>query len=150
MKKKIFLLFILFLLFSLGLISCGRGYAKITGIYVCVTLPNDDLANTHLLDENTITENDYILQAGKEYDLTVTYTAYGGSRYPVLFSDNIKLHYDENYFEVSRKSNDKYMQTMRYNLVCKCDIDYAAILVEVDEKYFTSIIISTKHGVFHE
>lgn len=123
--------------------SCGLGYAKITGIKVSVVLPDADNYSDALADSSTLCENDYVLETGKSYQLTVEYTATGGSKFPGFGDINdIELFYDSETFKIT-PPNVEFVQTVRYELVCLRSVNYAAVIVQVGE-YTASVIISAK------
>lgn len=127
----------------LGLTACGSTYAEIVGVAAVIGVEGEHPfeRDENLCNADTLAENDYILQVGESYILAVTYIATGGSRYPIINAQDITLRYDEEIFEIVQISQDK-SDPVLYSLVCKTDTAYAAILVEVGEKYCTSVIIS--------
>lgn len=119
------------------------GYAKITGIKVSVVLPDADNYSDALADGSTLCENDYVLATGKSYQLTVEYTASGGSKFPGFDDINdIELFYDSEIFKIT-PPNVEFVQTVRYELVCLRSVNYAAVIVQEGE-YTASVIISAK------
>ena len=140
--KKIFVALLTFciLLLSFGLTACGSTKAKINGIRSCVGLPeNGKVFSSTLADETTLTENDYNLQSGKTYYLLIAYSASGGSRYPAMPAEKIKLYYDDKTLEIGQALNGND-EVIYYPLTCKKEVAYAAIIVEVDEYTYTVII----------
>lgn len=132
------------MLLSFSLTACGSTKAKIHGIHTCVGLPeNGKTFSNTLADENTTFENDYILQYGQTYHLLVTYTAGGGSQYPVLSADNVKLYYDDNVLEI-KQPVESIDDVICYQFTCKESITCTAVIIEVDGEYTTSVIISAK------
>lgn len=128
------------MLLTFGLMACGSTKAKVSGIYASVVVSEADAYSDTLADGRTIVENAYALQVGEVYELTVMYTASGGSQYPVLRIDGITLRYDSETFEISPPTGD-YMTVARYQLTCKRAVDYSAIIFEVDD-YSYSVIVS--------
>ena len=119
------------MLLSFSLTACGSTKAKIHGIHTCVGLP-----------ENGKTFSN-ILQYGQTYHLLVTYTAGGGSQYPVLSADNVKLYYDDNVLEI-KQPVESIDDVICYQFTCKESITCTAVIIEVDGEYTTSVIISAK------
>ncbi len=132
------------MLLLFGLTACGSTTAKIYGIHACVELPeNGNVFSYTLADENTLFENDYVLQYGQTYHLLVAYTAGGGSQYPVMSVDAIKLYYDDNALEINQPI-ENIDEVICYQLTCKESIAYTAVIIEVDGEYFDTVIISAK------
>lgn len=145
--KKIFILLcvVCIVLMSFGFAACGRGKAKVTGIMVGIGTDKNSMfvANNPLADNDTLIENDYILQSGQTYLLGVTYTQYGGSIICAINTDAITLKYDDEVLEIVPPEENQNI-TVYYNLICKKEVDYAAIIVEVGGEYSCTVIISTK------
>jgi len=82
MKRLSIIICTLYLmLLPFGLTACGTTEAKVTGIMAGIgTERNHPFVYGNPFEDNeTITENDYILQVGESYLLGVTFTQYGGS-----------------------------------------------------------------------
>lgn len=124
----------------IGLTACGSDEAKIYGIHAAVVSPENDYAFSRALaDETTLFEDDYILQNGQTYHLSVGYSASGGSKYPIMSADKIKLYYDDDALEIEQASKNKG-EVIRYRVTCKKAVVNTAVIVEVDEYSYTVII----------
>lgn len=144
MKKLSIFLCSLCLLMVFGLTACGSTKAKIYGIHSCVGLPeNGNVFSYALADENTLFENDYVLECGQTYHLLVAYSAGGGSQYPVMSANTIKLYYDDNALEINQPF-ESIGEVICYQLTCRESIAYTAVIVEVDGEYSSTVIISAK------
>lgn len=125
----------------------GSTEAKIVDIWASVVLPDEENIHSETLtDKNTLAENDYILEVGKTYNLTVTYIATGGSKYPGFTStDGINLIYDSEALKIAACEQERWFYSVvRYDLECNYAVSYAAIIVEVDGQYSFTVIISAK------
>ena len=144
MKKiSAFLCVAMFVITALCLSACGRDEAKITGIHAGVTAVGGDGYNSQYADESTLIENDYRLQVGGKYDLTVEYTAYGGSKYPGFSSsEGVKLIFDDGTFEINSPASERFEQCLRYELICLKPCFNSVIIIEADGKYTATVIIS--------
>lgn len=102
-KLLIFMCALCIWILSFGLSACGSTEAKIVDIWASVVLPDEENIHSETLtDKNTLAENDYILEVGKTYNLTVTYIAAGGSKYPGFTStDGINLIYDSEALKIT-------------------------------------------------
>lgn len=130
----------------LGLTACGRDYAKIVGIKAgVVPYGVNDIHNGDLCDEDTLADNDYVLETQNEYELLVYYIATGGSRYPVIHAENVNLKYDAQLFEVTHAEETAVGDYVRYRLICKAEAVLSAILIEVGE-HFDTVIISANQS----
>lgn len=145
MKKFSILLCSLCLLLSLALTGCGSTYAKITGVIAGVGTDEESPFeyNNSLSDTETLSPNDYVLQVGKSYVLAVTYTATGGSRFPLINPEDIELKYDTEILQIEQTS-EHIGDVVYYSLTCNKAAAYTAILVEVNGEYFDTVIISAK------
>lgn len=142
MKKLLILLCTIVFSLGVGLTACGIDEAKVTGIHVAVTLPDADSYSDALENKTTLPENDYTVQVGEKYDLTVELTQYGGSKFAAIALDGITLRYDHEIFDIERPT-DEYASVVRYVLTCKRAVYYAAVIVEVS-KYSETVIISAE------
>ena len=145
--KKIFTTLCLFcvLLLPFGLTACGTTEAKVTGIMAGIgTERNHPFVYGNPFEDNeTITENDYILQVGESYLLGVTLTQYGGSIVRSINTEVISLKYDAEVLEITPPEKNEAM-TVFYKLSCKKSVTYTAVIVEVDGEYFDTVIISAR------
>ena len=143
MKKL--LVVILIVLSFISLCSCGTGFAKITGIRAgIISFGSDgDSYCKDCIDDSTLTENDYIVKVGEQYQIVIALTFTGGSIVPGFESDaakDIKLIFDGDLLQIGEAStNHGYLY---YLLECKNEFTCAAILIEYEE-YHTEVIIST-------
>lgn len=140
--------FCLFLVF--GLKGCGSDEAKIYGITAGVGTEQIDpfVYGNSLGDNETITENDYILQVGQNYLFCVGFIQYGGSKVRSMKAEEISLKYDTEVLEITSPDENKGLDVY-YNLTCKKSVAYTAIIVEFDDaystnEYSTTVIISAK------
>ena len=131
------------MILSFGLAACGTTYAKITGIFAGIGTEQTDpfVYDNPLLNDNTITEYDYILQVDKSYLFGVTYLQSGGSIICSMNHKNVSLKYDEDVLEIVYSNNEG--EAAFYNLTCKKEVEYTAVIIEVEEYTYT-IIISAK------
>lgn len=144
MKKFAILISILCLTaLPFGFTACGSDEATITGIYASIVPPDADNYSDALSNRDTASQNDYILETGKTYHLTVEYTAYGGSKYPGFAStEGINLSYDAEALEITLREQDRFFaQIVRYELVCKRAVDHSAILIEVNGTYCYTLVV---------
>lgn len=143
--KKIFTTLCLFcvLLLPFGLTACGTTEAKVTGIMAGIgTERNHPFVYGNPFEDNeTITENDYILQVGESYLLGVTFTQYGGSIVHSIVTDAITLKYDVEILEITLPDEKEGVEVY-YNLSCKKAVVNTAIIVEVSDEYTATVIIS--------
>ena len=143
MKKL--LVVILMVLSFVSLCSCGTGYAEITGIRAGIINfgSEGDSYRQDCIDDSTLTENDYIVKAGEQYQIVIELTFTGGSIIPGFESDaaaDIKLIFDDDLLQIREASaNHGYLY---YPLECKKEFTCAAILIEYGE-YHTEVIVST-------
>lgn len=140
--KKIFA--IIFLTLSLiSFSACGSTYAKVTGITAGIVNfdSNEAEYRTDCIDDRTLTENDYLITTGIIYKLCVFYTFTGGSKTPIFSSaENVRLVYDDALLQIGEPSIKG--ELVYYPIECKSEFIYTAILIEVDEKYHTEVIVS--------
>ena len=143
--KKIFTTLCLFcvLLLPFGLTACGTTEAKVTGIMAGIgTEEHHPFVYGNPFENNeTITENDYILQVGESYLLGVTFTQYGGSIVHSIVTDAITLKYDVEILEITLPDEKEGVEVY-YNLSCKKAVVNTAIIVEVSDEYTATVIIS--------
>lgn len=127
--------------FALTFTACGRDYAKIVGIKAGIgtTPENAFYYNNDLLNNRTVAENDYILQAGESYSFCIECIATGGSRFPELNAEYLCFYYDEDVLEIVHSAEEA--RKAEYTLICKTIVEYTAVTVEVDE-FSCSVIIS--------
>ena len=143
--KKVFIALcsvcVLLLLFSLT--ACGSDESKVTGIMAGIgTEQNHPFVYGNPFEDNeTITENDYVLQVGESYLLGVTFTQYGGSKVRSINTEIISLKYDAEVLEITPPEETEGMEVY-YNLTCKKAIVYTTVIVEVDGEYSDTVIIS--------
>ena len=132
-------------LLSFGLTACGRDFAKIVGIRAGMVETEDPVYSFEygnpLSDNETIAENEYILQVGQNYLLGVTYSQTGGSRVASITTDGIVIKYDTEILEITLPEKKEGM-TVYYNLTCKKAVVNTAVIVEVDGEYSDTVIIS--------
>lgn len=133
------------MLLPLGLTACGITEAKVTGIMAGIgTEQNHPFVYGNPFEDNeTITENDYILQVGESYLLGVTFTQYGGSIVRSINTEIISLKYDAEVLEITPPEEKEGMEVY-YNLTCKKAVVNTAVIVEVDNygEYSYTVIIS--------
>lgn len=145
--KKIFTALCLFcvLLLPFSLTACGSTEAKVIGIMAGIgTEQNHPFVYGNPFEDNeTITENDYILLIGESYLLGVTLTQYGGSIVRSINTEVISLKYDAEVLEITPPEKNEAM-TVFYKLSCKKSVTYTAVIVEVDGEYFDTVIISAR------
>lgn len=143
MKKTSFFFCLLCLILTLGLSACGTGMAKVTGILAGVGTEQNHpfVFGNPLLNGETLEENDYSLQVGQKYLLGVTYTQSGGSIVCSIGADSITLKYDADIFEITPPAESEGMEVY-YTLTCKRSVGFAAIIVEVDNEYTYTVIVS--------
>lgn len=143
--KKIFvaLCSICIIALSCGLTACGSDWAKVVGLYAAVGNDKDYTFesgnNNPFSDNETIANNDYILQVGQNYLLGVAYIQRNGSRRHGLNTDNITLKYDSEVLEIT-PPEEKEGAEVYYNLTCKKSVQYTAVIVEVGGYSYTVII----------
>lgn len=143
MKKiSLFACTIIAILPSFGLMACGSTYAKVTGIMAGIGTEQIHplVYGNPLWDNQTIAENDYILQVGQDYLLGVTYAQSGGSIVCSISTESIKLKYDTEVLNIT--SPEETDMDVYYNLTCIKAVVNTAIIVEVDNKYTYTVIIS--------
>lgn len=135
------------MLMPFGLTACGTTEAKVTGIMAGIgTERNHPFVYGNPFEDNeTITENDYILQVGESYLLGVTFTQYGGSIVHSIVTDAITLKYDVEILEITLPDEKEGVEVY-YNLSCKKAVVNTAVIVEVDNygEYSYTVIISAK------
>lgn len=135
------------MLLPFGLTACGTTEAKVTGIMAGIgTERNHPFVYGNPFEDNeTITENDYILQVGESYLLGVTFTQYGGSKVRSINTEIISLKYDAEVLEITPPEEKEDMEVY-YNLTCKKAVVNTAVIVEVDNygEYSYTVIISAK------
>ena len=133
------------MLLPFGLTACGTTEAKVTGIMAGIgTERNHPFVYGNPFEDNeTITENDYILQVGESYLLGVTFTQYGGSKVRSINTEIISLKYDAEVLEITPPEEKEGMKVY-YNLTCKKAVVNTAVIVEVDNygEYSYTVIIS--------
>ena len=133
------------MLLPFGLTACGTTEAKVTGIMAGIgTEQNHPFVYGNPFEDNeTITENDYILQVGESYLLGVTFTQYGGSKVRSINTEIISLKYDAEVLEITPPEEKEGMKVY-YNLTCKKAVVNTAVIVEVDNygEYSYTVIIS--------
>ncbi len=143
--KKIFTTLCLFcvMLLPFGLTACGTTEAKVTGIMAGIGTEEHHpfVYGNPFEDNETITENDYILQVGESYLLGVTLTQYGGSIVHSIVTDAITLKYDVEILEITLPDEKEGVEVY-YNLSCKKAVVNTAIIVEVSDEYTATVIIS--------
>lgn len=145
--KKIFTTLCLFcvMLLPFGLTACGTTEAKVTGIMAGIGTEEHHpfVYGNPFEDNETITENDYILQVGESYLLGVTFTQYGGSKVRSINTEIISLKYDAEVLEITPPEEKEGMKVY-YNLTCKKAVVNTAVIVEVDNygEYSYTVIIS--------
>jgi len=128
----------------LSFVACGSTVCKITGCYGGIVRQGEyysDDAQNPFTDKSTVMENDYLLEVGKAYDLIVSYTATGGSRFPVMSAENVRLRYDADALEISLVS-ESTGEVLRYGLICKHAVINAAVIAEVYGKYSFCLVIT--------
>lgn len=141
MKKTLMLLCLTCLLAIPCLTACGSTKAKIYGIHAGIGLTeSNDLFGNALADETTLAENDYILQYGRAYCFSVAYTAGGGSQYPLISADKIKLRYDDDALAIEQIT-ESIGDVISYRLILNKSVVNTAVIVEVDE-YTCTVIVS--------
>lgn len=130
---------------SFCLAACGSSFAKVTGIMAGIgTEQNHPLAyGNPLRNGQTLIEDDYILQVGQSYLLSVTYTQSGGSRVCGIYADQITLRYDAEALEIA-PPDEKEGMSIDYRLTCKKSVAYTAVLVEVGGEYSCILIITAE------
>lgn len=144
---KIFTTLCLFcvMLLPFGLTACGTTEAKVTGIMAGIGTEEHHpfVYGNPFEDNETITENDYILQVGESYLLGVTFTQYGGSKVRSINTEIISLKYDAEVLEITPPEEKEGMKVY-YNLTCKKAVVNTAVIVEVDNygEYSYTVIIS--------
>ena len=148
MKRLSIIICTLYLmLLPFGLTACGTTEAKVTGIMAGIgTERNHPFVYGNPFEDNeTITENDYILQVGESYLLGVTFTQYGGSKVRSINTEIISLKYDAEVLEITPPEEKEDMEVY-YNLTCKKAVVNTAVIVEVDNygEYSYTVIISAK------
>ncbi len=148
MKKFfIFICALCIAVLSFGLTACGTTHAKVVGIMTGVVAEHDrNYSYTYgnpLSDNETLVENDYILQVGQNYFLAVTYIQTGGSIIRSITTENITLKYDTQVLEITMPEVNEGEEVL-YGLTCKNSVVNTAVIVEVDGKYCETVIISAK------
>ncbi len=133
------------MLLPFGLTACGTTEAKVTGIMAGIgTERNHPFVYGNPFEDNeTITENDYILQVGESYLLGVTFTQYGGSIVRSINTKIISLKYDVEVLEITLPEEKEGMEVY-YNLTCKKAVVNTVVIVEVDGEYSDTVIISAR------
>ena len=146
MKKFSLLVCTIFgMLLSFGLTACGSTHAKVTGIMADIGTEQYQplLYGNPLLENQTITENDYNLQVGQDYLLGVTYTQSGGSILTLLSAETITLKYDTEVLGLT-PPDETMSEVVYYQLTCKKAVVNTALIVEVDNKYTCVMIITAE------
>lgn len=133
------------MLLPFSLTACGTTEAKVTGIMAGIgTERNHPFVYGNPFEDNeTITENDYILQVGESYLLGVTFTQYGGSKVRSMNTEIISLKYDVEVLEIT-PPEEKEDMVVYYNLTCKKAVVNTVIIVEVDGEFSDTVIINAK------
>lgn len=146
-RLSIIICMLCIILLPFGLTACGTTEAKVTGIMAGIgTERNHPFVYGNPFEDNeTITENDYILQVGESYLLGVTFTQYGGSKVRSINTEIISLKYDAEVLEITPPEEKEGMKVY-YNLTCKKAVVNTAVIVEVDNygEYSYTVIISAK------
>ena len=142
-RLSIIICMLCIILLPFGLTACGSDEAKVTGIMAGIgTERNHPFVYGNPFEDNeTITENDYILQVGESYLLGVTFTQYGGSIVHSIVTDAITLKYDVEILEITLPDEKEGVEVY-YNLSCKKAVVNTAIIVEVSDEYTATVIIS--------
>lgn len=132
------------MLLPFGLTACGTTEAKVTGIMAGIgTEQNHPFVYGNPFEDNeTIADNDYILQVGQNYLLGVALLQSGGSILNNLSTEFITLKYDSEILEIT-PPEEKEGAEVYYNLTCKKSVQYTAVIVEVGGYSYT-VIISAK------
>lgn len=129
-----------------GLTACGSTRAKVVGMWAAVGIDKDytfgNGNDVQFSDNETIADNDYILQVGQNYLLGVAYLQSGGSILNNLSTEFITLKYDSEVLEIT-PPEEKEGAEVYYNLTCKKSVQYTAVIIEVDGYSYT-VIISAK------
>lgn len=143
MKKLLVVVSAMCVFLCLGLTACGSTYAKITGVIAGVGTDDEHPLeyNNSLSNTETLSPDDYVLQVGESYILAVAYTASGGSRFPLIDTENIELKYDTEILQIEQISKN-IGDVVKYSLTCKKAVAYTSILVEVSGEYYYTVIIS--------
>ncbi len=151
MRKPPFIVYTVFLiLLSFGLMACGSTYAKVTGVMAGIGTEEMHALEygNALRDKDTVAENDYLLEIGEDYLLAVTYTASGGSIFPMISPDAITLKYDAEALQITppeeTSGDDGYYEVVYYRLTCIKAAVNTAVIVEADGEYTCTVIVSTK------
>lgn len=151
--KKFFisLCLICIIALSCGLTACGSTTAKITGL--CASVGTEQMNpfdyDNPLLNDETLTNDDYTLRVGQNYLLGVAYAQRGGSKLNWLNADIITLKYDSEVLELIppdekyETGESKWDEVINYTLTCKKAVVNTAIIVEVSE-YTCTVIISAE------
>lgn len=131
------------MLLSFSLTACGTTEAKVTGIMAGIgTEQNHPFVYGNPFEDNeTIADNDYILQVGESYLLGVTFTQYGGSIVRSIITDVITLKYDVEVLEITPPEEKEGVEVY-YNLSCKKAVVNTVVIVEVNGEYSDTVIIS--------
>ena len=143
--KKIFvaLCSICIIALSCGLTACGSDWAKVVGLYAAVGIDKDytfvNGNDNPFSDNETIANNDYIVQIGQNYLLGIAYIQRGGSILNWLSTEFITLKYDSEVLEIT-PPEEKEGAEVYYNLTCKKSVRYTAVIVEVGGYSYTVII----------
>lgn len=143
--KKLFiaLCMICIIALSCGLTACGTSRAKVVGMWAAVGIDKDytfgNGNDSSFSDNETIADNDYILQVGQNYLLGVALLQSGGSILNYLSTEFITLKYDSEVLEIT-PPEEKEGAEVYYNLTCKKSVQYTAVIIEVDEYSYTVII----------
>ena len=144
-RLSIIICMLCIMLLPFSLTACGTTKAKVTGIMAGIgTEQNHPFVYGNPFEDNeTITENDYILQVGESYLLGVTFTQYGGSIVRSINTEIISLKYDAEVLEITLPEEKEGMEVY-YNLTCKKAVVNTAVIVEVDNygEYSYTVIIS--------
>lgn len=133
------------MLLPFGLTACGSTRAKVVGMWAAVGIDKDytfgNGNDSPFSDNETIADNDYILQVGQDYLLGVAYLQSGGCILNHLSTEFITLKYDTEILEIT-PPEEKEGAEVYYNLTCKKGVQYTAVIVEVGGYSYT-VIIST-------
>ena len=78
---------------------------RLYGINASIGLPEDNdvygIYNSPYADKTTLAKDDYVLEVGKTYYISVGYSAGGGSQYPVITNpESVVFKYDTDALEI--------------------------------------------------
>ena len=143
--KKLFVTLLLALSLA-SFTACGTSEGRITGIRAgIINFGSDgDSYSKDCIDDSTMTENDYLVNVGEQYQIVIELTYTGGSIVPGIESEaakDIKLILDDGLLHIGEPSaNHGYLY---YPFECKIEFTCAAILIEYGE-FHTEVIVSTR------